>query len=79
MIFHFEETATKLPYNLQVQYHPNLDYITLREVDEGGDPMEDWVDYDPRCGASDDEETFNCDEILQTMRSIYNHNVRTNF
>ena len=33
--------------------------------------MEDWVDYDSTHGASDDEETFNCDEILFTMRNIY--------
>ena len=29
--------------------------VAIREVTEGGDPLEDFVDYDPFHGASDDQ------------------------
>ena len=31
--------------------------VAIREVTEGGDPMDDFVDYDPFHGASDDQLT----------------------
>ena len=41
--------------------------VNIREVTEGGDPKEDWVSYDPICGASDDQLTEICDEIYDSL------------
>ena len=36
-------------------------------VTEGGDPLEDFVDYDPQCGASDDQLTEICNDIYDYL------------
>ena len=41
--------------------------VSIREVTMGGDPIEDFVDYDPSMGASDDELTAICDDIHQFL------------
>ena len=42
-------------------------HIAIREVTEGGDPLEDFVDYDPQCGASDDQLSEICDDIYDAL------------
>ena len=41
--------------------------VAIREVTEGGDPVEDFVDYDPSQGASDDQLTEICDDIYDSL------------
>ena len=41
--------------------------VAIREVTEGGDPVEDFVDYDPSQGASDDQLTEICNDIYDTL------------
>jgi hypothetical protein len=41
--------------------------VAIREVTEGGDPVEDFVDYDPSQGASDDQLTKICDDIYDYL------------
>ena len=41
--------------------------VQIREVTEGGDPVEDFVDYDPSQGASDDQLTEICDDIYDSL------------
>ena len=41
--------------------------VQIREVTEGGDPLEDFVDYDPSQGASDDQLTKICDDIYDYL------------
>ena len=50
-------------------YVSNEDFfhIAIREVTEGGDPLEDFVDYDPQCGASDDQLTEICNDIYDYL------------
>ena len=42
-------------------------HVAIREVTEGGDPVEDFVDYDPFHGASDDQLTKICDDIYDYL------------
>ena len=41
--------------------------VAIREVTEGGDPVEDFVDYNPSQGASDDQLTEICDDIYDSL------------
>ena len=41
--------------------------VAIREVTEGGDPVEDFVDYDPLHGASDDQLTEICNDIYDSL------------
>ena len=41
--------------------------VAIRQVTEGGDPMEDFVDYDPFHGASDDQLSEICDDIYDAL------------
>ena len=41
--------------------------VAIREVTEGGDPLEDFVDYDPFHGASDDQLTEICNDIYDYL------------
>ena len=41
--------------------------VAIREVTEGGDPMEDFVDYDPIHGASDDQLSEICNDIYDYL------------
>ena len=41
--------------------------VAIREVTEGGDPVEDFVDYNPSQGASDDQLTKICDDIYDSL------------
>ena len=41
--------------------------VEIREVTEGGDPKEDFVDYNPSQGASDDQLTEICDDIYDSL------------
>ena len=41
--------------------------VQIREVTEGGDPVEDFVDYDPSHGASDDQLTEICNDIYDSL------------
>ena len=41
--------------------------VQIREVTEGGDPVEDFVDYDPSQGASDDQLTEICNDIYDSL------------
>ena len=41
--------------------------VSIREVTLGGDPVEDFVDYDPSQGASDDQLTKICDDIYDYL------------
>ena len=45
--------------------------VSIREVTLEGDPVEDFVDYHPSIGASDDELTKICDDIYQTLMGAY--------
>ena len=45
--------------------------VSIREVTLGGDPIEDFVDYHPSIGASDDELTKICDDIYQTLMGAF--------
>ena len=45
--------------------------VSIREVTLDGDPVEDFVDYHPSIGASDDELTKICDDIYQTLMGAY--------
>ena len=45
--------------------------VSIREVTLDGDPIEDFVDYHPSIGASDDELTKICDDIYQTPMGAY--------
>ena len=45
--------------------------VSIREVTLDGDPIEDFVDYHPSIGASDDELTKICDDIYQTLMGAY--------
>ena len=45
--------------------------VSIREVTLDGDPVEDFVDYLPSIGASDDELTKICDDIYQTLMGAY--------
>ena len=45
--------------------------VSIREVTFGGDPIEDFVNYHPSIGASDDELTKICDDIYQTLMGAY--------
>ena len=45
--------------------------VSIREVTLDGDPVEDFVDYHPSIGASDDELTKICDDINQTLMGAY--------
>jgi len=50
-------------------YVSNEDFfhIAIREVTEGGDPLEDFVDYDPFHGASDDQLSEICNDIYDYL------------
>ena len=41
--------------------------VAIREVTEGGDPVEDFVDYNPSQGASDNQLTEICDDIYDSL------------
>lgn len=41
--------------------------VEIREVTEGGDPVEDFVSYDPFHGASDNQLTEICDDIYDSL------------
>ena len=41
--------------------------VQIREVTEGGDPVEDFVVYDPSQGASDDQLTEICNDIYDSL------------
>ena len=41
--------------------------VAILEVTEGGDPVEDFVDYNPSQGASDDQLTKICDDIYDSL------------
>ena len=41
--------------------------VAIREVTEGGDPVEDFVDYDPSQGASDVQLTEICNDIYDSL------------
>ena len=41
--------------------------VAIRQVTEGGDPMEDFVDYDPIHGASDDQLSEICDDFYDAL------------
>ena len=41
--------------------------VAIREVTEGGDPVEDFVSYDPFHGASDNQLTEICDDIYDSL------------
>ena len=45
--------------------------VSIREVTLDGDPVEDFVDYHPSIGASDDELTKICDDIYQTLMGAF--------
>ena len=45
--------------------------VSIREVTMGGDPIEDFVNYHPSIGASDDELTKICDDIYQTLMGAF--------
>ena len=45
--------------------------VSIREVTLGGDPIEDFVSYNPSIGASDDELTKICDDIYQTLMGAF--------
>ena len=45
--------------------------VSIREDTLGGDPVEDFVDYHPSIGASDDELTKICDDIYQTLMGAF--------
>ena len=45
--------------------------VSIREVTLDGDPVDDFVDYHPSIGASDDELTKICDDIYQTLMGAY--------
>ena len=45
--------------------------VSIRDVTLDGDPIEDFVDYHPSIGASDDELTKICDDIYQTLMGAY--------
>ena len=45
--------------------------VLIREVTFGGDPIEDFVSYDPNMGASDMELTKICNDIYQTLMGAY--------
>ena len=45
--------------------------VSIREVTLDGDPIEDFVDYHPSIGASDDELTKICDDIYQTLMGAF--------
>ena len=45
--------------------------VSIREVSLGGDPIEDFVSYNPSIGASDDELTKICDDIYQTLMGAF--------
>jgi len=45
--------------------------VSIREVTLDGDPIDDFVDYHPSIGASDDELTKICDDIYQTLMGAY--------
>tara|TARA_B100001113_G_scaffold304212_1_gene264433 strand:+ start:881 stop:1144 length:264 start_codon:yes stop_codon:yes gene_type:complete len=66
MIFQIDENT-----QVEAVFNPTFDNISLREVSAGGDPLEDFVDFDPIHGASSEEWSTICDEILQTMRNIH--------
>tara|TARA_Y100001970_G_scaffold220333_1_gene270574 strand:+ start:669 stop:878 length:210 start_codon:yes stop_codon:yes gene_type:complete len=68
MIFHYDEDTC-----FEAKYDKEQDYITVREVDMGGDPKDDFVDYDPVHGASDQHLTTFLDEMLVTMRQLAQH------
>ena len=44
--------------------------VLIAEVTSGGDLVEDYVSYNPTCGASDDELTAICDDIYQTLLNV---------
>ena len=41
--------------------------VAIREVTEGGDPVEDFVDYNPSQGTSDNQLTEICDDIYDSL------------
>jgi len=41
--------------------------VAIRQVTEGGDPLEDFVDYDPIHGASDDQLSEICNDIYDFL------------
>ena len=41
--------------------------VAIREVTECGDPLEDFVDYDPFHGASDDQLSEICNDIYDFL------------
>ena len=45
--------------------------VSIREVTMGGAPLEDFVNYHPSIGASDDELTKICDAIYQTLMGAF--------
>ena len=45
--------------------------VSIREVTLDGDPIDDFVDYHPSIGASDDELTKICDDIYQTLMGAF--------
>ena len=65
----FQDTWQGEPV-LHEAYMDNGD-VLIREVTLGGDPVEDFVDYHPSIGASDDELTKICDDIYQTLMGAF--------
>ena len=45
--------------------------VSIREVTMGGDQKEDFVNYHPSIGESDDELTKICDDIYQTLMGAF--------
>ena len=45
--------------------------VSIREDTMGGDTLEDFVNYHPSIGASDDELTKICDDIYQTLMGAF--------
>ena len=52
--FTFHEQFGGDPIHLEAAYDPNFDYISVREISSDGKPLDEFVDYDPVHGGSDD-------------------------
>ena len=61
----FQDTWQGEPV-LHEAYMDNGD-VLIREVTLGGDPVEDFVSYDPFHGASDNQLTEICDDIYDSL------------
>jgi len=69
--FTFHEQFGGDPIHLEAAYDPNFDYISVREIAEDGKPLDEFVDYDPVHGGSDDEITALCDDMLKHLRKQF--------